>query len=142
VRDLNDSDLNKIRTVERATANLPQTATGNLFTINGRVKIIDIIGEVTTVIQAQPTMMKLQSNGEDISDNCDIDADAVGTVYNITGTKIDNTQENVNGVLEGQTTPIVATDGIDLVTDASSTGQVKWTVRYEIIEKGSSVQVA
>jgi len=48
--------------VSRAAANLPQTAAGNLFAVSGgRILLVALVGEVTTIIQAQATTVKLTS---------------------------------------------------------------------------------
>src|SRR6185312_4831208 len=79
--------------VNRATASLPATTTASLFTIStGRILLTSIVGEVTTVIQTQADNTKLQFDPTDAGatqDLCavlDITADAVGTMYSITGT--------------------------------------------------------
>ena len=43
----------------RATGTLPATTTGSLFTVTGRVKLLSIIGEVTTATGATATNGKL-----------------------------------------------------------------------------------
>jgi len=69
---------------------LPQSTTDTLFTINGPFVIEEVIGEVTTVIQAQADNTKLSIlNGgttTDICANLDINAKAAGSFMTITGT--------------------------------------------------------
>ena len=49
--------------VSRATAALPQTTQSALFTVTGgRVMILGVVGEVTTIIQNQANNTKLVAN--------------------------------------------------------------------------------
>lgn len=134
--------------VERATATLPQTAQGALFTVTGRITIAKIIGEVTTIIQAQATNIKLVSDptvGADV-DLCavvDINADAVGTMYNITGTVGDAMIATTSGAMQTQPNWLECSAGaIDLSADASSTGSIKWTIHWIPIDEGSTLIAA
>lgn len=130
--------------VERATAALPQTADAALFRVaGGKVRILSIIGEVTTAIGAVANATKIKFNpagtGSDI-DLCgtlDITGDAVGTHYSITGTLATALKGTANLWL---TVPaddiaypgiVVGPGDIELDCAGSSvTGSVKWTVKY------------
>lgn len=141
--------------VERATATLPQTTAGALFTVvGGRVAITQIIGEVTTAIQNKTNATKLISNptvGTDV-DLCaalDIKADEKGTLYGITGISSDATVGldaliGVNaGALRGQSVDVIVPSGtIDLDCTASNTGSVKWVLFYYPIDDGAYVEAA
>lgn len=127
---------------------LPQTTTSKLFTVSGKVRILDIIGQVKTVIQAQANSIKLIANptvGADV-DLCaalDINADAVGTKYNITGDLSDALQEITNGAGEtlGDYKPVIVDAGtIDLNATASNTGEIEWTVIYEPIDRRATIR--
>jgi len=132
--------------VSKATATLPQSTAAAKFTISGgKVLICDIIGEVTTVIQAQANNMKLISNptvGADV-DLCavlDINAAAVGSTFHITGTLSDAMVKKVSGAGESQASPIEVSAGtIDLSCSASSTGAIKWVLFYIPIDAGAKV---
>lgn len=129
--------------VERATAALPQTADVALFRVTGgKVRILSIVGEVTTVIQTQANATKLKFNpagtGSDI-DLCgtlDITADAVGTHYTITGTLATAMKGTTNlwlTVPADDIAPpgiVVGPGDIELDCAASNTGSVKWTLKY------------
>ena len=145
--DTGNPSLPTIR-VERLANTLPQTAQAALFTVTGRVKIIDIVGEVTTIIQAGANNAKLVANptvGADV-DLCailDIDTDAVGTLYSISGTFANAMIETVSGAFETQAgAAILAAGTLDLNCDASKTGEVKWTVTYQPLDQISSIVVA
>jgi hypothetical protein len=140
-------------TLERPTANLPQTADVALFRITGgKIRVLSLIGEVTTVIQTQANNTKLKHNpvgvGSDV-DLCavlDITADAVGTYYSIVGvlaTAMKSTSlwlvvpaDNIAAA-----GLILGPGDIELDCAASNTGQVKWTLVYELMEAGANVAV-
>ena len=137
--------------VERATANLPQTADGALFRITGgKIRVLGIYGEVTTVIQTQANATKLKHNpsgtGSDV-DLCatlDITADAVGTVYSITGTLATAMKSTTLWLVvpaDDIAKPglILGPGDIELDCAASNTGKVKWTLNYELVDSGANV---
>ncbi len=138
--------------VNRATAALPQTAAASLFTVSGgRVAITAILGEVTTVIQTQADNTKLTFDPDDAGatqDLCavlDITADAVGTVYSITGTPATAMQDALNFLPpnKGLANPVILKPGaIKLDCGASNTGSVKWTIYYVPLDDGASVVAA
>jgi hypothetical protein len=132
----------------RAAATLPATTQTPYFTVTGKVKIINIIGEVTTTIQAQANAIKLVSNptvGADV-DLCatvDSNAAAVGSLFTITGTLANAMIKTVSGAVPSQANPVIVTAGtIDLSTAATNTGATKWTVVWEPIDPGAMVLAA
>lgn len=137
--------FNYIRTTQKAATTLPATTQTPYFTVTGRVLIIDIIGEVTTVVQTQNCDLDLWSNptvGADVA-LCavnNITADAVGTLYTVTGTLSDALIATTSGAVKSQTNPILVTAGtIDLKTSATNTGATKWTIRWQPVDAGSTV---
>lgn len=136
------------RRTERATANLPQGVASAIFTITGgRIVVVAIVGEVTTVIQTQANNTKLihnPSTGTDV-DLCavlNITADEVGTLYGITGLFSD-ALVGAGQALAGQTRPVVLKPGtIDLSCAASNTGAVKWTLIWTPLDSGAYVAAA
>ena len=129
-----------IITAQRATGALAQTGDLSLFTVTGRVEVLQIIGEVTTVVQTQAnnTLLKINPTvGADV-DICaalDISADAVGSLYTITGTFADALINTVSGAVPSQASGVVLTAGVlELECAASNTGSVKWTVQYRAID--------
>ena len=142
----NNTNVAKAVRKEYAAANLPQTTLGTLFTVTGKVLVSDIVGEViTTAIQAQANSIKLVNTttvGAD-TDMCaalEINGDAIGTFYTITGTPADAMIATTSGVAVSQATPMIVSAGtIQLNTTASSTGKVKWTLYYIPLETGSKV---
>lgn len=140
------------RVVERATAALPQSTASALFTVStGRVILTSIIGEVTTVIQTQADATKLTFDPtaagatQDLCATLDITADAVGTMYSITGTPATALQDALNFVPSSKmlAQPIILKPGsILLDCAASNTGSVKWTLSYWPLDTGASVAAA
>jgi len=131
--------------VQKATATTPQGTAGALFTVTGRVIVDQIIGEVTTEIGAGANNTKLIANptvGADV-DLCatvDIDGDAVGTLYHITGTLANQLIATTSGAFEAQAGSVMVAAGtIDLSCSASTAGSIKWTVIYRALDSGSSI---
>lgn len=137
--------------VSRATAALPQSTTATLFTVTGKVAVTAIFGEVTTVIQTQADNTKLQFDPTDAGatqDLCavlDITADAVGTMYSITGTPATAMQDSLNFVSSDKmlARPLILKPGAILLNcAASNTGAVKWDIVYTPLENGASITAA
>lgn len=133
-------------TVERAAANLPQTAATSYFTIAGGRVLAWILGEVTTVIQNQACNTKLihhPTTGTDM-DLCAVLSVAnkeVGTLFTITG--IPGDAMLGGGQAARFQHPVVLKPGtVQLSTAASNTGATKWTVYYIPIDDGASVAAA
>ena len=132
----------------RAAATLPATTATPYFTVTGKILLLDIVGEVTTVVETQANNTKLIANptvGADV-DLCavlSITADAVGTIYHITGTLANAMVATTSGAGVAQASPlIVAAGSIDLSCAATNTGATKWGVRYQPLEPGARVFVA
>lgn len=138
--------------VPRATADLPKTTTSPLFTISGgRILLMGIFGEVTTVIQTQSNNTKLVFDptdtgaNQDLCANLDITADAVGTIYSITGTPATAMQDSLNYVPSSKmmAQPILLKPGaIALTCAASNSGSVKWDMFYIPVDDGAAVVAA
>lgn len=138
--------------VERATAALPQTTAAAIFTITGgRVLITSIIGEVTTVIQTQADATKLQFDPtdagatQDLCATTDITADAVGTLYSITGTPAGVLQDGLNFLSSDKMIArglVLKPGSILLNCAASNTGSVKWSLTYLALDTGAAVAAA
>ena len=139
---------NWINTVTRATWVLAQTADLSIFTVTGRVELISIIWEVTTVIQTQANASLIKINptvGADV-DMCaalDISAGAVGTNYNITWTLADAMVATASwaGVFQANSLLLTAWV-IELECAASNTWSIKWTVEYRAIDAWARIIAA
>lgn len=138
--------------VDRATAALPQTTDGALFTITGgRILLTTIIGEVTTAIQNQANNTKLKFNptatgaDQDLCAVLDIANDAVGELYTIDGT-VGNAMRSdlligLNSLL-GAGGLILSEGAIELDCAASNTGSVAWSMWYVPLDLGATVAAA
>lgn len=132
--------------VDKATAALPQTATGTLFTVaGGRILLTSIVGEVTTVIQTQANNTKLVSTpttgtAVDLCAVLDITADEVGCLYGITGTfATAMVGSNAGATVIPATRIVIPIGTIGLSCAASNTGSVKWSMTYVPLDDGASV---
>lgn len=135
--------------VERATAALPATTTGALFTVTGgKVLITSIVGEVTTGIQAQANAIKLVATPtvgsvNDLSGTVDSNALAAGGLLGITGLAADAMVKSTGGGVSNLRNPVVVAAGtIGLNTAATNTGSIKWVLTYVPLDNGASVAAA
>lgn len=132
--------------VDKATAALPQTTTGTLFTVTGgRIILTNIIGEVTTIIQTQANATKLVSTpttgtAVDMCATLDITADEVGCLYTITGLPTDAMYGPNAGLGQAMSRWLIIPVGtIKLSCAASNTGSVKWSMTYIPLDDGATV---
>ena len=131
--------------VERATADLPQGASSNLFTIYTGLVELYIVGEVTTIIQATANATNLEflptaATGarNDISSGLDITGDVVGTQYTVTGTAANAMQDTGTTGWHLKKTPLILAPGtIELHCAGSASGKVKWTIWYTPLQAGA-----
>jgi hypothetical protein len=135
--------------VDRATAALPQTAAGTLFTVTGgRILLTSIVGEVTTVIQAQANATKLQAvpttgSAVDLCATLDITGDEVGCLYGITGTLATAmVGANAGATVLPANGLVVPIGAIKLNCAASNTGSVKWSMTYIPLDDAATVAAA
>lgn len=138
----------------RATKLPPQTADEALFRITGgKVKVISILGEVTTAIGAVANATKLKHNpagvGADV-DLCatlDINADAVGQVYSIVGVLATAMKSTTLWlVVPGDNIPqegmVMGPGDIELDCAGSSvTGAIQWTIEYVPLDPNAQLTV-
>jgi hypothetical protein len=136
--------------VDRATAALPQSATGTIFNIvGGRVLLKLLVGEVTTIIQAQATTLKVTSTptvgtAVDLCATADLNALEVGGKVSVIGVFATALNKTNAGAVQGMSTaPIVLAVGtLGIVTVASSTGSMKWSLWYVPLDDGAYVTAA
>jgi hypothetical protein len=122
----------------KASATLPATTTQNLFTISGgRVLVKGLIGEVTTVVQAQACNLKVSvdpSGGGttyDVAANLDINADEAGTLYSVEGDGTALLGASAGAVTTAIGNGFVCNPGTVLITtSATNTGATKWDLYY------------
>jgi hypothetical protein len=131
--------------VDKASATLPASVTQNLFTIaGGRILLLGILGQVTTLIQTQACNAKLISTpttgtAVDLCAVLDITADEVGCLYGITGTPATALVGANAGYAPFLATPAVVPIGvIGFNTSATNTGATKWTLYYLPLDEGAA----
>lgn len=132
-----------VRMVKRASDTLPATTSEDLFSSNGLIKLLGIVGRVTTVIQTQACNAKLTFDPDsgnadvDLCANADITADAVGTLLTITGTVANALVETtgVEAILATASPLWLGAGDIKLTTGATNTGEIEWFLIYQPVEK-------
>ena len=122
---------------------LASTTTNNLFQVNGRVLITDILGEVVTTtgnVTAKLTNVPTVGSTTDLCATGSINGLAVGGNLTITGTLANAMVTTVQSVFIRQATPVIASAGtLQLVTSATTTGNVKYRVHYRPLDPGAMV---
>lgn len=115
----------------------------SVFKTTGWVRMIELVGVVTTVMQSQQARVKLVFDPDDVaadSDLCtalDLDNDPVGTAYGITGVTTDVMSHREAGIINGMYLAIMLPPGTLHMNnaDAANSGVVQWRVRYEPMER-------
>lgn len=133
--------------VARATAALPATAAQNIFAVSGgRVLIRSLVGEVTTIIQAQACTVKVTSTptagtAVDLSAvSASISALEVGarlTLPAAAATAL--VTGNAGGVIGHQAEWVIGIGSLSYTTSATNTGSIKWDLVYVPLDAGASV---
>jgi hypothetical protein len=137
--------------VSRATATLPQTATGNIFVVSGgRIALRALYGEVTTVLGATVTSLGIgvtptvgSAANTLLANSTAVTSAAVGThlVANPGGALGLDTSNQAGVVL--QSAPFLVPIGnITITTTASDTGSVKWDILYTPLDAAAVVTAA
>ena len=134
--------------VDRATATLPQTTAAAIFNVLvGRVAMLGIVGEVTTVLGAVGNM-SLEVNPTVGTTTAICAVVAAGTAeassqFSIEGTAGTAMTLGAGGAVAMQVKPVVLSVGtLDLRLSGSSTGSVKWSILYVPIDDGAYVTAA
>lgn len=137
------------RVVNRDPAVLPATAQAPIFTVRGgRVMILLLMGECTTVCSATATNLKVTGNPTvgtdvDLCANSAIASKEVGTLAVLSGLNSDALVVLNAGGAPGPVRPAIVNKGsIDLVTSATNTGAFKWTIGYLPIDDGAEIVAA
>lgn len=136
--------------VSRATATLPATALGAIFNITGgRILIRSLIGEVTTIIQAQACTVKVTSTPTTGSavDLCaastSISALEVGGRLALPAAAATAMVTGNAGAILGRLAEwVVGIGSLGITTSATNTGSVKWDLIYVPIDTGATVVAA
>lgn len=130
---------------DRATAALPATTTGTIFSVaGGRIVLLGLIGEVTTIIQAQATTLKAvftptTGTSGDLSATVDMNAKEVGAILGITGLPSDAMIALACGAPMCTRPNVLPIGNLRLTTGATSTGSVKWRMCWLPVDAGATV---
>lgn len=133
---------------DRATAALPTVGSGSIFTVaGGRILLLGLIGEVTTIIQAQATTLKAVSTpttgtAGDLSATVDVNAKEVGALLSITGLPSDAMIALACAAPMCSRVNVIPIGAIRLTTGATSTGSVKWRCFWLPFDVGATVVAA
>ena len=132
--------------VVKAAETLPATTQQVLFTVaGGRVLVMALVGEVTTIVQVQVNNTKVTGNpttgtAVDLCAALDISGKEAGALFGITGVLADAMLGANAGALQGQTShPVVPIGTIDLDCAATNTGATKWDLWYIPLDVGARV---
>jgi hypothetical protein len=138
--------------VDRATAALPQSATGSIFTVSGgRIVLTSLVGEVTTVLGAVATTLAVVATptvgaATTLASATAVTSDAVGdwlTLPATLGSALVHTAVAGAVALPSLSLGIlVAVGSIQLTASASDTGSVKWSMTYVPFDDGATVVAA
>lgn len=138
--------------VERATAALPQSALGNIFTVSGgRVAITSVVGEVTTVLGAGANSLTIgYAPTVGVGDAAVLGAGAASLATAAVGTHIGaNPGGDVfvdlatqAGVALPNAALLVDPGSVTITTAGSVTGSVKWTLTYIPYDDAATVVAA
>lgn len=130
-------------TIERATAVLPATGNQTLFTVaGGRIILTFMIGEVTTVMTATATNLKLTSVGTvsaaatDMCSNTAVTSLAVGNQFSPVAV---GSAAQVGAVVTQNNELIIPAGIIRATTDATNTGAMRWTALYIPLDDGATL---
>lgn len=138
----------------RATAALPQTATGNIFTVSGgRIMVVSLTGWVTTVMGATVTTLSIgltpttgTSSTTSLASATAVTSKEVGTHFSIGSTPGSALVVGANAGAPVQSTGhaawVLNTGSITVTTNASDTGSVQWDLIYIPLDNGAQVAPA
>lgn len=129
-------------------AALPQTATQNLYTVSGgRILLVALLAEVTTVIQAQATTAKFTStpttgSAIDLCATADLNALQVGgrlTLPNPPASGTAGVLTNAGYTVLQPLRVVIPAGNISITTGASSTGALKYDLIYVPLDAAALV---
>jgi hypothetical protein len=137
--------------VDRTTSTLPASTDLSIFTVTGgRIIVTSLVGEVTTIIQAQANAIKVKSvpttgTAKDISGTLDINAFEVGALISLDGTALSTALSGTNAGAALNTKGggiVVPIGAIKYNTAATNTGSIKWSITYIPYDNGAVVVAA
>lgn len=140
--------VNGIMVEQTATAIAGAGTSKSLFNVvGGRVIVKTLLAEVTTVFQAQANACKFDHTptggaAVDLSAAVECNADAVGTLYGITGLPATAMSVTIGTAVNSAYDIILVPGVIGFNTAANSTGAIKATVVYVPLDDGAYIEAA
>lgn len=135
----------------KTAATLPASTAQNIFTIaGGRVMVMALIGQVTTIVQVQACNLKCTStpttgSAVDVASNLDISGFEAGAILIVEGdgTALIGTSAGAGFAPALNALPFVLPIGtISITTSATNTGATKWDCFYFPLDEGAVVTSA
>lgn len=134
------------RKVERAAATLPATGTQTIFTVTGgRILLTTLVGETVTATGATATTITINAVGSvnglttALATATDYTSKSVGTEFafsTLGGAAV------VGGAFNQNNETVLTPGTIQIVTSATNTGTVKWTLMFIPLDDGATVTAA
>lgn len=135
--------------VDKATIAIAAVSTKSVFTVTGgNILMLGLVGEVTTIIQAQANAVKFVStptvgSATDLCATVDINGLEAGGLLSVAGAAATAlTKANAGSVLWAITPIVVAPGTIGFNTAADNTGNIKFSIWYVPLEDGAYVSAA
>ena len=137
--------------VSRATATLPASATGNIYTVaGGRILVVGLVGEVTTAVQNQACTLAIGTaptvgtgSTTALGTASSIIAAPIGTHFAAApGSATVTDLSTQAGVLLQAARFVVNIGNITITTSATNTGSVKWDLIYIPLDLAATVAAA
>jgi hypothetical protein len=137
--------------VARATATLPASTLGNIFTVSGgRILLVGLVGEVTTAIQNQACTVSIGTaptvgtgSATALGTASSVIAAPIGThIAAAPGGAATVDLSTQAGVLFQAARFIINAGSITITTSATNTGSVKWDLLYIPLDLAGSVVAA
>ena len=137
--------------VAKASATLPATTTQNLFTVTGgRILVMHLFGEITTIVQAQACTLKVTSapttgTAVDVATALDVNGFEAGAllVCEGDGTALVGAAAGAGAALALNALPFIIPIGtLRIASSATNTGASKWQIHYFPLDIGASVASA
>lgn len=139
--------------VARPATALPATTTDILFRVyGGRVVMYLLVGQVTTIIQAQACNIRVSGKALDVTStavgtavdvcaNVDGNAKEVGSMYVPLGSGAAAIWSNAGAALGtlGRNPVILPQGEVYITTSATNTGAMKWDIWYQPLDEGAYV---
>lgn len=137
--------------VDRATATLPQTATGAIFNVTGgRVLVTGLLGEVTVGTGATATTLAVTSTPTSgtavtVATATSVASKEVGTQVTLpvtSGGAAVVSNAGGGGQLPAHAPYVIPVGSLGITTSAGNTGSLKWSITYVPLDDGATVTAA